>query len=151
MTDTRIQDVDEVQRWFAEGRSYQWMCEEYERRYNIEVTPNVFGNLRRRLGLELRPARDNDLIPWHVRADHRWAYPLAMLRTEARRRAGARLTPTDERRLSTWLKHLRERDLVVHYDPTTAEGFHYVPRRPGIDVDVVRRPDPDDAPPSRSS
>lgn len=150
MTDTRIQDVDEVRRWLAEGRTYQWMCEEYERQYNIEVNPNVFGNLRRRLGLTRRLVRDDALIPWTVHAEHRWAYPLAMLRAEARRRAGVPLTPDDGRRIGAWLDNLREHDLVVHYDPTTAEGFHYVPRRPGIDVDLVRLPGPDDASPGHA-
>lgn len=136
----KIVDEGEIVRWFEEGRTYQWMCEEYARKYNIEVVPSTFGNFRRKRGLERRITRDDDLIPWHVQEQHRWAYPLAMLRVEARRRAGRDLRPRDLERLDAWLKHLKDDNLVVHYDPDLPDGFYYVPARKGVDTDIIRHP-----------
>ncbi|MEU8133224.1 hypothetical protein [Streptodolium elevatio] len=131
--------MDEVKRWFEEGRTYAWMIEEYERKYHIETTPSMWGNFRRRHGLDRRNVRDDDLIPWAVKIEHRWLYPLAMLRHEARRRAGHTLDEEDQKRLNSWHQMLKEEQVVVHYDPDTEEGFFYVPRLPGDD-DIIRRP-----------
>jgi len=141
MAASKIQDEAEVIRWFEEGRTYAWMCQEYERKYNIHTVPSLWGNFRRRKGLTRRLTRDDDLIPWAVKSEHRWAYPLVVLRMEARKRAGHELTPLDEQRLASWKETLAEKDLVVHYDPDTDEGFFYVPRRVGIDNDFIRQPE----------
>lgn len=141
MAQTKIQDEAEVIRWFEEGRTYAWMCQEYERKYNIHTVPSLWGNFRRRKGLTRRITRNDDLIPWAVNEEHRWDYDLALLRMEARKRAGAKLTPSDAGRLEAWHRKLQADDLVLHYDPDTEEGFFYVPRRPGIDNDLIREPD----------
>ncbi|WP_436739913.1 hypothetical protein [Streptomyces sp. BBFR102] len=135
----KIQDESEVVRWFEEGRTYAWMIAEYKRKYNIDTVPSMWGNFRRRRGLDRRIVRDDELIPWFVKEEHRWAYPLAMLRAEARRRAGKELTETDTSRLGNWLEMLEEENAVVHYDPDTDEGFFYIPREPEDD-DLIRRP-----------
>lgn len=137
----RVQDEDEVRRWFGEGRSYSWMSEEYERRYNITTVPTFWGNLRRRWGLPRRVSRDDALIPWAIAGQHRWHYYVAILRMESRRRMGAGLTETDEARIEVFKQQLAKHDLVVAYDPDTEEGFSAVPRRPGIDHDLIREPD----------
>lgn len=134
----KIQDEQEVIRWFEEGRTYAWMTEQYREKYGIETVGSMWGNFRRRRGLDRRIVRDDDLIPWAVKEEHRWAYPLAMLRAEARRRAG-QATEADEARLESWLDMLKEEDAVVHYDPDTEEGFHYVPRQSG-DEDLIHEP-----------
>lgn len=136
----KIQDEAEVIRWFEEGRTYAWMIAEYKRKYGIDTVPSMWGNFRRRRGLDRRIVRDDDLIPWFVKEEHRWAYPLAMLRAEARRRAGKELTETDTSRLGNWLEMLEEENAVVHYDPDTDEGFFYIPREPKDD-DIIRQPD----------
>lgn len=59
----KIQDESEVIRWFEEGRTYQWMIEEYRRKYDIETVVSMWGNFRRRRGLDRRIVRDDDLIP----------------------------------------------------------------------------------------
>lgn len=141
MAASKIQDEAEVIRWFDEGRTYQWMCEEYERKYGIRTVPSLWGNFRRRRGLARRMVRDDNLIPWAVNKEHRWAYPLAVLRMEARMRAGAELTPSDAARLESWKKSLYEREVVVHYEPDTVDGFFYVPRRKDIDHDLIREPE----------
>ncbi|QAY17710.1 transcriptional repressor [Streptomyces phage Werner] len=135
----KIQDEGEVLRWFEEGRTYDWMVEEYKRKYNIETVPSLWGNFRRRRGLPRRIVRDDDLIPWLIKEEHRWLYPLAMLRVEARKRAGAEVSDLEEKRLQSWREMLAEEDAVVHYDPDTEDGFFYIPRQPGDD-DIIHKP-----------
>ena len=87
------------------------------------------------------PPDADDVVPWTVAPQHRWAYPLSMLRVDARERAGDPLQPIERQRLASWLANLGDGDLVVSYDPDSAEGFGYSLRRPGIDTDLVRVPD----------
>lgn len=63
-----------------------------------------------------------------------------MLRQEARRRAGGVLTEKMEQALNIWLDGLEADGVVVHYEPDTEEGWFYVPRRPGVDQDIIRKP-----------
>ena len=140
MAASTIQDEDEVMRWFSEGRTYAWMSEEYERRYNITASASLWADFRRRKGLSRRVVPDTGLVPWHVEEVHRWAFGLAMLRMEARRRAGAALAPGDTVRLAGWRRELAGCGLVVHYDADIEQGFCYVPRRPGLDLDLIREP-----------
>lgn len=136
---SKIVNEQEVIRWFEEGRTYAWMVDTYRTKYNIETVPSLWGNFRRRRGLHRRITRNDDLMPWHVKEEHRWAYPAAMLRVEARRRDGRELREQDESRLRSWLKMLADENVVVHYDPDTSEGFFYVPRDEA-DRDIIRQP-----------
>jgi hypothetical protein len=137
----KIQDEGEVIRWFEEGRTYDWMVKEYRRKYNIETVPSLWGNFRRRRGLQRRITRNDELIPWQVKPEHRWLYPIGMLRVEARRREKGEeaLSELELTRLTSWLKMLKEENAVVHYDPDTEEGFFYIPRGEGDD-DLVHKP-----------
>jgi hypothetical protein len=136
---TKIQDEQEIIRWFREGRTYRWMSEQYLVKYNIEAVPSMFSNFRRRRGLDRRINRDDALIPWQVLPEHRWRYPLQMLRAVARDRAGFELRQVDRERLPAWLRFLETNRVVVHYDPESEEGFIYVPREP-TDEDIIRLP-----------
>ena len=136
---SKIVDDGEVIRWITDGRTYRWMVEEYERRYDLRVSPTMFSNFRRRHGLDRRITRDHELIPWETKTEHRHAYPLTMLRFEARRRAGMPLAEAEKRRLDSWLRELRELNAVVLYDPDTPDGFYLVPREEGDD-DLIRQP-----------
>lgn len=60
---SNIQDEAEVVRWFEEGRTYRWMTEEYERKYNLVVSPSLWGDFRRRKDLPRRIDRDDELRP----------------------------------------------------------------------------------------
>ena len=135
----KIQDEGEVLRWFEEGRTYDWMVEEYKRKYNIETVPSLWGNFRRRRGLPRRIVRDDDLIPWLIKEEHRWLYPLAMLRVEARLRAGAKVSELELSRVTNWKQMLEDEGAVVHYDPDTEDGFFYIPRQAGDD-DIIHKP-----------
>lgn len=139
MPASKIVNEQEVIRWFEEGRTYQWMIDEYQRKYNIETVPSMWGNFRRRRGLARRIVRDDELIPWEVKEEHRWKYDLQMLRVEGRRRAGAEIRETDETRVNSWLAKLEDEGAVVLYDPDTEEGFHWVARE-DTDADIIRRP-----------
>lgn len=139
MAKRKIQDEQEVIRWFEEGRTYAWMTEQYKKKYGIDTGSSMWGNFRRRRGLDRRITRDDDLIPWFVKEEHRWKYPVAMLRVEARVRDNQEVSETDLARLTSWKEMLEEENAVVHYDPDTEDGFFYVPREPG-DTDIIRKP-----------
>lgn len=82
-------------------------------------------------------------VPWHpLRSGHRDRYLVRMLRAHHRREQGLANAPVLEAMLDTFLAKAAEQDFVVHYDPDTEEGFFRVPRRLGIDVGLVRSPDP---------
>ncbi|MQA94237.1 MAG: hypothetical protein GEV11_06135 [Streptosporangiales bacterium] len=95
-----------------------------------------------------RGRRRHELLPWAVRPEHTRHPLVRLLDLEARRRdnlrEGAVIHPlTDD--LLAELQAFRARlleagDLVVHYDAGSAGGFQLVPRRPGIDLDLIRRP-----------
>lgn len=101
---------------------------------------SLLTDFRRRRGLDRRLTRDDDLIPWLLNPEHRWLYPVVMLRAEARRRDGKELSADEAKRLATWKQMLAENDAVVHYDPDTEDGFHYVPRGAG-DHDLIHEPE----------
>ncbi|MGC9669470.1 hypothetical protein ACNTMW_23320 [Planosporangium sp. 12N6] len=137
----KVVNEQEAIRWIEEGRTYRWIIEEYRRKYNIETTISMWGNFRRRRGLDLRIIHDTELMPWKVEEQHRWQYAPMMLRAVGRQRAGYPISAELEPRVESWLRARREDDTVVHYDSDTDEGWFYVPRRPGIDTDLIRVPD----------
>lgn len=141
MPATKIVDEEEVKRWFAEGLTYEEMTRRYRDRYNIEMSPTAWGNFRRRRGLQRRTIHDHDLVPWLVREEHRYKYPLRMLRLEGRVRAGQPLRDADVVKHRNFLKYLADENLVVAYlpDEYPVEGFVYARRRP-TDRDIVRQP-----------
>lgn len=138
---TKIQNETEVIRWFEEGRTYDWMVKEYRRKYNIETQPSMWGNFRRRRGLARRIVRDDELIPWFVKREHRWDYPILMLRKEARRRAGLEMSAEDLHAVEAWKAGMERDGTVLHYDADTEQGWFYVPRRQGVDLDIIREPE----------
>lgn len=138
---SKIVDDGEVVRWIETGKTYQWMKEEYLRKYQLDVSIGMFSNFRSRHGLDGRIVRDEELIPWLIKAEHRYAHDPQMLRAEARKRAGAELTPPIAKMHEAWRRGLEEEGTVVHYDPDTQQGWFRVPAREGIDTDLIRKPD----------
>lgn len=141
MPASKIQDEAELVGWFEDGMTYRKMVEMYREKYDIETVPSMFSNFRARRGLQRRITRNDDLIPWFVEERHRWAYSISVLRMEARQRAGHPLTEGNRERLDSWKTKLAEGDLVLHYDAETLQGFLCVPRREGVDLDLIREPD----------
>jgi len=144
---SKMQDEAEFKRWYEQGRTYNWMVEEYAKKYHLQVTPTMFSNYRIRLGLPARAVSDTSLVPWSVRPAHRREQHYIMLTQEARQRAGKPLKGDKPERLEAWkakLKELSERSgtrLVVHYEPDLQPGFRLVPAREGIDTGLVRVPE----------
>lgn len=83
------------------------------------------------------------LVPWQIEKCHLWAHHLMMLRCEERRRAGHDLGLRMESRLRRWRHELERRHVVVDYQPHAEEGFVLVPRRLGVDHDLIREPEVD--------
>lgn len=86
-----------------------------------------------------RPRYD-DLIPWHVKTEHSNAYPLAMLRLEARRLRGKPISEAKLKYLENWKRRLKASNAVVGYHPDLEDGFYYTEARPGIDTGLIRIP-----------
>ena len=131
---------DEVIRWFAEGRSYVWMGEQYERQYNIRTKISLWGNYRRRNKIPKVLSRLDRAVPWNLQEQHRWTYAAVMLHAAWRERTEADQSFLEQLRLRVWRDQLAADDLVVDYDPASDAGFSYVQRRPGIDLGLIREP-----------
>lgn len=138
---SKVQDFQEVERWMEEGKTYKWMVEQYREKYNIETSISMWAGIRHRQGYARRIVRNDDMIPWEVKEEHRYAHAINMLRAEARRREGAQLSHHMETMLEGWLRTLRRDDLVVDYQPDTPEGWRLVPRRKEIDKDLIHEPE----------
>lgn len=137
---SKVRDLPEALGWLREGRTYQWIVDEYLRRYGVQTTVSMWAVLRRRHGIERRIVRDRNLIPWEVNPAHRHRHAVSMLRAEARKRAGMSLTSKAAGSLKAWLDRLDREGVVVHYDRATSEGWRNLPRRDGIDLDLIREP-----------
>jgi len=141
VTASKLVDRDEFIRWYNDGKTYKWIIEKYLEKYDLEIGNGTISNWRSQLELEKRAVRDVSLIPWAVNREHRYHHTLHMLRTVGRLRAGEPTPEARRKKAKAWLRNLEEQDAVVHYDPDTEEGWWLVPRRHGIDTDIIRKPD----------
>lgn len=106
---------------------------------NIAVTRQAISAWRRRRGDQKR-VMPPKAMPWKLREEHLQTEPARVIRWHARVERGEELTLPDRVRYERALKHLRENDLVFHYDAETEQGWFLVPRRPQ-DTGIVREPD----------
>lgn len=138
----KIEDEQEALRWIEEGRTYAWMVKEHAQKYGVRVTPSTFVNLRRRHGLPDRAVRNARLLPWSVAPRHRRSgtYLQQFLRVEARMRAGVEVSEDAANALAAFKARLARDGRVVHYEPLTDRGWYLVPRRKGVDLDMIREP-----------
>lgn len=153
MPNRMLPDDATIRRWFAEGLTYPEMAERHLEENGIEMKAASFNVHCGRLGLPNRNVRRAALIPWTpIRPEHNNCYIINMLRRESARRSGALkwvdpnhpdYSAYEVQRLNSWLQGLKEgnhgKGVVVHYDPETLEGFHYVNRRT-TDTDIIRAP-----------
>lgn len=139
---TKIVDASEVRRWIREGKTYQWMKEEYLRKYNIEISVSTFIMFNRKYGLSYRYAvlERGGERPWKVKEEHRSRGMDAYLSALIRRDNGYSVPEEKLTSAENWWKQMEERGLVVGYNPDSEEGFFAIPRRPGIDNGYVREP-----------
>jgi hypothetical protein len=145
-----IENDGEVERWFEQERPYSYMIEQYETKYHKKTTIAYWSKQRDRRGYPPRNVRDKKLMPWRIaNEDHLHTEDPTNLRREARLRAGKTVGEDPEyqakalRELEQWKERLDAEGAVVHYDPDTDEGWFWVPRREGVDLDLIREPDND--------
>lgn len=136
----RIELEDEVERWYLEGRTFRWMAEEHERKYGRKPSVAAFQSVIRRRDLPPRSLRKNPLIPWKVRREHQQKWTHTLLRNENRRRNGLPVNEAALTELERWKIGLEKAGAVVDYRRDTEEGYFLVPRREGIDTDLIRVP-----------
>jgi hypothetical protein len=129
-----------VRRLVREGLGNQEIVDRLRQEDGIEVTSSAISVFRSRHGLPPAPGRHDDLIPWRVKREHASLWAAKVLRWESRRRSGETLNERAQRRLDAFLQRLVNEDAVVHYEPESAEGFWLVPRRHGVDADIIRDP-----------
>ena len=137
---TKMQDVEEFKRWYADGVPYAEMVQRYKDKYNIDTTLTMFSGWRTRLGLRPRIAgRDEALLPWDIKPEHAWSTMMRLLQAEGRLRRGMPVTLQQQDQLAELKGYLEQTGSVIHYEPDTVEGFWIVPREDGDDP-LVRPP-----------
>lgn len=143
MTGRRVlPPVSELKRLRDRGLSLRQIADLMEALTGERVTPAGISASLTRAGYGMETPRYEELIPWRVQMRHQKHFYVRMLRLEGRRRAGLPLRPEDERRLDDFIEELRENNAVIHYNPDYGtEGFYAVPRREGVDDDLIRKPE----------
>ena len=130
-----------LEKWVEEGLDHDQIRQRIKDEFNEEVALSTVSGHLSRIGLTDRVKYD-DVIPWaRISIDHNHAYQLTMLRIAARMVRGLPVRDVDRRRFERWAAELRERNLVVHYEYNSPDGFYYVAAREGVDDGFVRKPD----------
>lgn len=135
--------MSELEQWLRSGLTPKQASERYAER-GEKVSPGAIALARHRHGWPRFHMDHSALIPWEIEPQHRRLYDHRMLSEESARRQGRELNPQVEKLLDSWKRRLEEDDLVVHYDPLTEQGWWHIPRRVGIDTDLIRVPSPED-------
>ena len=81
-------------------------------------------------------------VPWTLRPEHVNTEPARAIRWYRRRELGLPLSDIETTRLDRVVAHLDHAGGVLHYEPTAPQGWVIAPRRPGIDLGIVRVPQP---------
>ena len=136
-----VESEEEVVRWYMEGLSFRKMTEEHDRKYGRKPTVAAFQSIVRRRGLPPRSLHRNPLTPWRVSREHQKKWTHTMLRNENRRRNGLPVPEAALIELERWKMGLEKAGAVVDYRPDTEDGYFLVPRRDGVDTDLIRAPD----------
>lgn len=142
--------ADDLRRWVAEGKTDQEIGELVGK---IDGQPPASKQAvrywRMKHGIE-RPVRraaplDHSWVrPWRVRVEHTGDGIEHRLYDFSRRLQGVELTPAQERLLDDFLAFLDKHQLVVDYNPDTADGWVLRRREPDDDVDnIIRAPSRD--------
>lgn len=123
------------------GLTQKQMVELWEKESGIRVTRSAIAMAMQRaeIGSAKPRPRYEDMLPWRVTKEHRMATDARLLRMEARRRRGEKLSHRDLTWLTHWREELEAQNAVITYDPATEQGFWWVPKQEGDD-DLIRRP-----------
>lgn len=136
-----VESEADAVRWYMDGKSFRWMTEEHERIYGTKPSVAAFQSIIRRRGLPPRSLRNNPLIPWDVRREHQRKWTHTQLRNENRRRNGLPVSESAMVELERWKLGLEKAGAVVDYRRDTEDGYFLVPRRDGVDTDIIRKPE----------
>jgi hypothetical protein len=149
---TKLPSDAELTKLFALG---QLNNREIAERYG--VTPQAVNKRFQKLGLERRPfandANAEIAKVWKVQAtqeagSHHAMFPIQALRLWLRIRLGDReLSMRQRRDALNFEKRVREKNVVLAYDPEKEQPFSWEPREPRDDRLVVRYPREKGAPP----
>jgi hypothetical protein len=133
-----------LRKWVeVEGMTHAQIVDRIREETGEEVSRSSVSAALSRAGFTNRIRYDEE-IPWpRISVDHNTAFPLFMLRTQARMNRGLPVKPQDIKRLEEWKKEMTEKNLVVHYEPRSPEGFFYCEARPDVDTGLVRAPEPE--------
>lgn len=123
------------------GMTQHQMVDEWERESGMRVSRSAIAMAMQRADIPAAKPRPRyeDMLPWHVRGEHRLNAQARLLRLEGRRRKGGHLTDRELHWLTTWREELAAANAVIVYEPDTEEGFFWVVRT-GADSDIIRRP-----------
>ena len=94
------------------------------------------GNIKHETGFERR-------LPWKMHNEHVNLSIPRGLRLALRVQAGEEMPEYLRHEGEGFIKTLDELDAVIHYEPEIPPHWFRVPRRPGIDLGLVREPDVD--------
>lgn len=120
-----LPDNRTLKRWVDSGMTHQEIAAEVERTTGVHVSRSTVSAALSRAGLvEHQRIRYDKEIPWRVKSEHLTQYPVRMLRLLGRRNASIELTEDEEARLDSWLKAMKEKNVVVAYSDDI--GFIYV-------------------------
>jgi hypothetical protein len=127
--------------WLEEGLTYREIAERHLAEFGVQIAVSTVASFAERNGLDGRFVRVSANLPWQIRPEH-YHQPIGRyLRWLARRRAGETISPESAGKLDRWLSKVEAENVVVDYDPESEFGWELVERRPGIDLDVYRKPD----------
>lgn len=131
-----------LHRWIAMGiTNNQQLADLCLAEQGIETTRAGISYWRKQNGyppMRTRNESTEALVPWRVKPEHSNDRRIRALRSEARIREGLPVNAPDLARHHAVFNELRKLKAVVYYDQVN--GFQYVPRREGIDLDVIFDP-----------
>lgn len=126
-------------------RAQGWKLSQISQKYG--VTDAAVWKALERAGFTENKETYQDIVPWDIDPRHRSTAIAQRFRSLMRIKKGIPLNPTEQHLLDTWLKVMKENNVVLDYHPDAPAndasrlgGFFYVPRLPEDGDGIVRMP-----------
>jgi len=126
-------------------RAQGWTLKKIADTYH--VTEGAVWKALERAGFTEQQQTYQDIVPWEIHPRHRSTAIAQRFRSLMRIKKGIPLNPTEQHLLDTWLKVMRDNNVVLDYHPAAPEhdasrlgGFFYTPRLPEDGNGIVRMP-----------
>jgi hypothetical protein len=126
-------------RLIREGKNDTQIRDYLREHESITVTRQAISAWRSRRGNPMRPMVEK-AVPWVLRPEHVNSEPARAIRWYRRRELGLPIDDNETTRLNRVVAHLDHVAGVLHYEPSQPQGWVIAPRRPGIDLGIVRVP-----------